>query len=305
MRVKIRLISALFFAMAFCAPGYSEPSVIEIENINEIKITVDKFASEHGELRTLVVFDVDNTLLTMNNDLGSDAWYVWQRGLDFKSPASVSTDFPGLLDVQRLLYQLSDMRKVEPTTQTFVQKLIERGHPVMALTARGPESLSSTMRELKDQNYEFPSAPVCGYPMCVYRGIITGSHVKAAAESARGLFTRLPELVGENPRAIGYSNGIMMVAGQNKGAMLQLLMASSNNAGFEAIIFVDDNERNIRKVEDAFKDRPRDIAIFHYKHLEPDVMDFLSSDARQQAAIDSWTKVSKTVCDLFGRFCSP
>ncbi|MGI9363827.1 MAG: DUF2608 domain-containing protein, partial [Rhizobiaceae bacterium] len=234
-----------------------------------------------------------------------DAWYNWQRGLDFKSPASVSTDFPSLLDVQRLLYQLSDMRKVEPTTQTFVQKLIERGHPVMALTARGPESLSSTMRELSDQDYEFPSAPVCGFPLCGYRGIITGTHVKAAAESARGLFTRLPKLVGDDPRAIGYSNGIMMVAGQNKGAMLQLLMASSDNARFDAIVFIDDNERNIGKIEDAFKDRPREIAIFHYKHLEPDMMDFLSSDFRQKVASESWTRVRKTVCDLFDRFCSP
>lgn len=305
MQIKMKLFTAILLSLFLSASGFSQPKVIEIRNMEQIKSTVESFASEYGELRTLVVFDIDDTLLTMKNDLGSDAWYNWQRRLDFKSPYSVSTDFPGLLDVQRLLYQLSDMRKVEPISQTIVQNLIERGHPVMALTARGPESLSSTMRELSDQDYEFLSAPVCGYPMCGYRGIITGSQVKAAAERVRGLFTRLPELVGDDPRAIGYSNGIMMVAGQNKGAMLQLLMASSGNEKYEAIVFIDDNERNIRKIEDAFKGRPREIAIFHYKHLEHDVTDFLSNTGRQKAASDSWIKIRNTVCDLFGRFCIP
>ena len=38
-----------------------------------------QLADSHGNDQVLVVFDIDNTLLAMEQDLGSDQWYYWQK----------------------------------------------------------------------------------------------------------------------------------------------------------------------------------------------------------------------------------
>ena len=66
--------------------------------VDKSKELVEKYSKEN----VLVVVDVDNTLLAMNQDLGSDQWYNWQSGLlkdDPSSPDLVAADFQGLLGV--------------------------------------------------------------------------------------------------------------------------------------------------------------------------------------------------------------
>jgi hypothetical protein len=83
---------------------------------------------------TLIVFDIDNTLLKMKKDLGSDAWYNWQKVL-WKASApdsdfAVADNIDDLLKIQRLLY---DVGKMEPPetgkTPNFVAWLRSAGYP--------------------------------------------------------------------------------------------------------------------------------------------------------------------------------
>ena len=73
--------------------------------VDKSKELVEKYSKEN----VLVVVDIDNTLLAMNQDLGSDQWYNWQNGLlenDPSSPDLVAADFKGLLGVQGTLFSL-------------------------------------------------------------------------------------------------------------------------------------------------------------------------------------------------------
>ena len=42
---------------------------------------VDDFVKKYGTRNVLLVVDLDNTLLAMNQDLGSDQWFTWQETL--------------------------------------------------------------------------------------------------------------------------------------------------------------------------------------------------------------------------------
>ena len=123
-------IARSLFSLSLIAAGVLPSFAFAWEAADDmatVQERIAQLAGKHGPERTLIVFDVDNTLLRMNQDLGSDAWYRWQRQLQKTEPASrflVSPEFADLLDVQKLLYDLSDMQPVEETTLALVDALI-------------------------------------------------------------------------------------------------------------------------------------------------------------------------------------
>jgi hypothetical protein len=267
---------------------------------------------------TLVVFDIDNTLLKMNQDLGSDAWFNWQNGLLKVSPPSgVAHDINGLLNIQRLLYDLSGMGPPESSTPEFVAELRSVGYPVMMLTGRGPGTLSATLRELADEKYIPKDAPACGPPecgdvLCSTPGIISTDAIRKASEHTETCFpgSRLDAL----GRPIVYAGGVLMASGQDKGKILKLLLASATNAckgdyaikgRYKAIVFVDDDSRNIENVREAFastdmKDR---VVTVRYGWLDGDVEAFGKSDERKSKADRSWQALQGVICNEAHKFC--
>src|SRR4051812_20257981 len=78
----------------------------------EVAAAVVKYAHTIEPERILLVLDIDNTLLAMDTQLGSDQWFEWQKFLLDHEPNSkllVADSFAGLLDAQGLLYNLSHM----------------------------------------------------------------------------------------------------------------------------------------------------------------------------------------------------
>jgi hypothetical protein len=246
------------------------------ETMDEVKTIIEEASKSAGPENTLIVFDIDNTLLKMSKDLGSDAWYKWQSDL-LKGPPSdfsVAKDVNGVINVQRLLYDLSAMSLPENSTPEVVGKLRKAGYPVMMLTGRGPDTLSATRRELAAKDYipaeRSPCSdnsctlpPACGSVLCSTLGIISKEAVKAASEKAKKCFPRGD--FDSLKRVMGYWDGVMMASGQNKGAVLQLLLASKADAcepdytthpQYKAVVFVDDDPDNTKAVYEAFKDEP-------------------------------------------------
>jgi microsomal dipeptidase-like Zn-dependent dipeptidase len=61
-----------------------------------VESVVEKYGAEH----VLLALDIDNTMMSMDNDLGSDHWFEWQRYLlenEPDSPLLVAKTFDGLL----------------------------------------------------------------------------------------------------------------------------------------------------------------------------------------------------------------
>ena len=75
------------------------------------------------------------------------------------------------------------------------------------------------------------------------------------------------------PQKISYDDGIMMTAGQHKGAML-LTLLHDTKGDIDAIVYDDDNIRHVSNVYAAVLDRDREITAFHYKREEPNIKKF-------------------------------
>lgn len=250
-------------------------------SFDEIQQEAFRLADVAGEAKdVLLVFDIDNTLLAMNQDLGSDQWFNWQQTLLEGDWRRVG-DFQELLRVQSLLYSVGSMRPTEPGRQSdIVQQLQKAGFTMLLLTSRGYDLRDATRRELLANGYDFRQTclpPQEGFagPFMPYdpanvepSGITQEEALSWLADS------RNPGQIAE-PRLISYNEGVCMVAGQNKGAMLRMLLHKSGNVDrYKHIVFVDDNAENTREVRAAFENQPVNVVTFRYTREDGNVQRF-------------------------------
>ena len=102
-----------------------------------------------GSGRTLVAFDIDDTLLTSTTFYGSDYWYEWQKTLSPGDPGLVPCRF----DVIALNYEAGTQ---ELTQELGPQVLQSVPTDRLLLTSRNPVSRGATLRELRKAGYEMP-----------------------------------------------------------------------------------------------------------------------------------------------------
>jgi hypothetical protein len=97
------------------------------------------------------------------------------------------------------------------------------------------------------------------------------------------------------PRPISYENGIMMTAGQHKGAMLLTLLHDAE-ADIDAIVYDDDNIRHVAHVYAAVLARGKKITAFHYTREAPNVKKF---DYGSKKDVDRrWRKLNRTLQEV-------
>jgi hypothetical protein len=297
-----------FLAVVVALSCFSAPVAAfeTVDSMAAVEMRIEELGRRHGAENVLVVFDIDNTLLTLDQDLGGEDWFRWQiLLLKAKGPMEfrVAEDFADLLKAQGVIYSLSMMKPTEPMVPPFLDRLEARGFRVIALTARGPQLRDSTLRQLNDEEIRFDTPVRCGPPLCATRGRIAGDQVLAASKTA----LTAEQIVAfglDKPREISVSDGVMMVAGQHKGAMLRLLLASAPDLSFKAIVFTDDGLDNVEDMEAAFSRSQIDLAAFHYVRLQAEVADFLDSAERQRATDRSWDRLSALLCAEFKRWCT-
>ncbi|MBI3297028.1 MAG: DUF2608 domain-containing protein [Elusimicrobia bacterium] len=100
--------------------------------------------------RTIVVFDIDNTLIEPLGNIGSDQWYEYLLKA-YKRDANLSDAEAEAKAVAAWTDALGKVRvkPVETLTPPLVAALQKDGIKVMALTARGREYESATLTQLK------------------------------------------------------------------------------------------------------------------------------------------------------------
>lgn len=295
---------------------FAYSSVLRAEDSNERTassfVEVEKEALNLGKVyggneKVLLVFDVDNTLLAMRQDLGSAQWFAWQADLPANASQSVG-DFAELLRVQSLLYSISSMRVTHPGQAEIVKRLQDSGFKTLLLTSRGFDLRDATRRELRANKYDFKKSalPISGIkaasgfdgPYCPYKQSDVELSGVSRKEAERWLAVRNSDPVDiKKPRPISYSEGVCMTAGQHKGAMLRMLLHKTNNAGkFKAIVFVDDGRHHTKNVREAFEDQPEELVTFRYSREDSNVDRFNAnqSGAKDQV-IETWNELKKTL----------
>jgi len=254
-------IPALAATIVVCAFLTASPAPFQAPagpGFAAVEQTALDLGTRFGPDRVLLVFDLDNTLLRMNQDFGSDEWFTWQRDLADGDPAKIRS----LVEVQDLLFDLSGMHPPEPGLQPrVVAGLQDCGFAAIVLTGRGPEARGATERELSRNGYDFARAAVP--PRDGYGGSFAPFDPRNV--QAAGFVLPCDRERGAFPAAqpVSYQNGIMMTAGQDKGLMLRALLDRCGRH-YAAVLFVDDSERNLQAVARAFSCTSVDVTTVLY-----------------------------------------
>lgn len=186
--------------------------ILERGSIKEIAPLIDK--------NTLVVFDIDNTLIRTPQSLGSAEWflhvYSTYRNAGF-------SDADAKLKAQDDWYrvaQISEIIPVEKRTAKFVHKLQKNKIQVIGLTARPANHYDITKKQLHDEKINLS---------------------KTAAFPTTNIVLA---------KGVQYKNGIIFVDEQDKGeALIKFLTHFEIKP--EKVVFVDDVSKNTQDVEAA------------------------------------------------------
>ncbi len=222
--------------LSACAPdGHLLRSGEAIQNLDRetadlADVTADtlKLIEQTGRENVLVVFDIDNTILAMEQDLGSDQWYEWQKALaseDQCSPQNVGNRFA----VQGAVYFASAMRPTQTDGPEQVKTIQDQDVAVISVSSRGPDYQLQTFRELRRNHYSFSFSAI----------------------GPRGGYDA-PFIPVENGRVSLYQDGVFLTAGQHKGQMLQALLIKTGTRMPAVIVMADDKQKNLDAVKETF-----------------------------------------------------
>lgn len=234
------------------------------EDFAVVKEVIENAAHEVGPENVLVVFDIDNTMMATDIDLGSEHWFMWQsdlikQGIGPEGGAVAST-VADLLRVQTWIYAVTGMHPTDATLPETMHAFSERGVRTMALTSRGPEMRDATLREIAR----------------------AGIDLGRTAPGPQGGYAG-PFFVDGGAKPVLFENGVMLTQGQHKGVMLAGILAKTGAAP-RAIVFMDDRPHHLDGVQDSFKDRAERVYTVQYDHERAQKAKFAASDKAEARA---------------------
>ena len=257
-----------------------------------VKLRIEAAINKHSARDVLLVVDIDNTLLAMNQDLGSDQWFNWQDRLLKSNPNSsdlVAPDFSGLLRIQGILFSLSCMHPPEPDLPNIVKSIQDKKVTTVVLTSRGPDFRSAAERELTKNHYDFDRPDTVLKIVENRRGLFKPYDPNRPRE--HGLTAKEIDQLG-SPRNVTYANGVFMTAGQHKGYMLRTLLARAEKK-FKAIIYVDDHQRHTDRIHEAYQNHPVDLITFRYSREDNTVNHFDRSSKKH--VVQGWNQLRNCI----------
>ena len=200
----------------------------ETANLADVSADVLDLTVRAGAENVLVVFDIDNTILAMEQGLGADQWYDWQKDLNTNDKCNLM-NVGNRFSVQGALFFASAMRPTQEDAAYQIRTIQNSHAAVIALTSRGQDYRLQTFRELRRNGYNFSYSAI-GPP-----GGYGESFIPV-----------------EDGRESRYEDGVFLTAGQHKGRMLKALLQKTGTELPKVIVITDDKQRNLDAVRETF-----------------------------------------------------
>ncbi|WP_196140563.1 DUF2608 domain-containing protein [Aliikangiella sp. G2MR2-5] len=272
---RLTLISIFILVANFALNNQvdAQAKMSEVKTFNQLEKIVQRLDKKNHS-KTLVVMDDDDTLTMMRCEyqgkpkdcqyLGGPAWYSWQENLlSTQSKYKVANSSTELLDIAALLLAMNDMDYTEKAIPEVLHKLTLSGVKLLVLTARGSSNLSATSSQFS-KLFVGDSDKKQTFLDLINRNALTGD--KSGIASIASPF-QPSDCNAQRP--VSYQQGIMYVAGQNKGEMLLCLLNRASSTEIRNIIFIDDTLKNVKDVYHSFKDKSEyDVDALHYTALQ-------------------------------------
>lgn len=207
----------------------------EITCLKDIKLVLN---SEHS---SLVLFDIDNTLIKTAQQLGSDQWFddqlAQRKAQGQSSGEAVNNTLPLYYAVQKV----TRVQLLEESTPQLINELRNDGHMVFGFTSRGYELEEATRQQLKEFGINFGLA-----------------------------FDETNHKIELNQHSVYFDKGIIYCNGRNKGLclpdILEYLRVSFSQVP-ESMVFIDDKFSNIQAVVTMAKQLKIPCSGFHFTRL--------------------------------------
>lgn len=230
----------------------------EVRDIRDLALVAPALAESPA--RTLLVLDIDDTLLTSAGFFGSDTWYEWQKTLAADDPGKV----PCLFDVIALNYEAGDQVPTQADGPAAINAL---GVDTLMLTSRNPLYRGGTLRTLQDAGYALP-APLGN-----------------ADASLSWDFRKAP---GARMSRVVYDQGVFMTTGQDKGLALLALLQRLHTR-YDRVVLVDDGKKNIDNMQNALRKAGVDYLGLHYLRVDKSIA---AADAQAgRAGWQAWQRL--------------
>lgn len=246
----LKKLSTIIAFIFFSLPVNAAVTITDTNSFNTVSKITNSINQKYGSNKVLVVFDIDNTLLTTGkSDLGGDIWYQWQTDKLPIKPNEGQKVKCLYSDTIPMLYQLLPMTLTEPTVKKLINQLKTNNNTFFALSSRGNETRSATTRELNKHGLDFSK----------------NSLAPQGSKQAPVYFKTLN-------RPTAYLNGVALTSGANKGQYIDFLLNKTKRK-FDALIFVDDGQHNIETVKETFssdKYANMDTQLIHYTKIVND-----------------------------------
>ncbi|MCI0458028.1 MAG: DUF2608 domain-containing protein [Gemmataceae bacterium] len=239
--------------------GGAGQAIREIMSMKEIVSSIDE--------TTLLVLDVDNTVIEPEGNLGSDQWWYFlvakYQQIDKMEEKKAHRE---AMDLWNKTQWLITVRAVETLTPGIIKQQQQRGVKVMGFTARTPDIAEKTLEQLQSIGVDYSNHPI---------------HAKDFKFQLDGGSAR-------------YTKGVLFIGeGNDKGkALVQFLKTIAFNA--KRIVFVDDKEKNVESVAAALKANGTEYLCFKYDATYPKVRQF-EADTRdiRLFCYGEWTPEAK------------
>lgn len=217
--------------------------IVEVFHFEELK--------RYLEPDTLVVLDIDNTLIAPIQEVGSDQWFNHRRDWYGLQGYSSAQSLEKALVEWEAVQNITQVMTPETTTAQKVREIQDR-FTVMGLTTRGLALATRTVYQLKDVGIDLSTDSLSG--------------------------NDIPLL---NPQAILFRKGILFTSGTHKGKAILKLFEEVNYSP-KRIVFINDKATNLREVEVACEEKQIPFVGLRYGYLDEKVKAFRSDVARIQ-----------------------
>lgn len=292
---SMKKITVLFLSLLAASSVAQASEQLEYRSFNQVQLKIREVGARYGNDNVLAVFDTDDTLLVLNQMIGSEAWYEWQTGdaqceqyctpkmLEPAGENAVGKNIEDLLAKLSGVLSLTHAHPNEPEIPADLKGLQQDGIKTIVLTARGFTNRDATLRQYGENGIEFSRVGL--------------NPNQEGLEYVPSVSPDEMEKFGiHSVRPVNYTHGIINANGQHKGVMLMAWLRETHVQP-KAIVFVDNESRQTNRVFSVFKDSGIDITTVRYSHADPDRDVFWSGDKRE--AIDQWKMFSTLVSGIF------
>jgi Protein of unknown function (DUF2608) len=210
--------------------------IVETPHFSEIK----KYVTP----KTLVLLDIDDTLLIPAQTLGTDVWFLYRVEQHKANGIPHPMAFEKALAEWESIRHVTKVKIVEAGTEKIVEELQKDSLMVMGLTTQGLALATRTIQHLNSLNIDLS---------------------KTAPSSEDHYFI--------NGHGVLYRAGVLFTSGTPKGTALLKLLELVNYYPSH-ILFINDKATHLKDVEQALQDKNIDFVGLRYSYSDKRVADF-------------------------------